>query len=404
MKGRNKRMIKPGNIISEVRDVNKKQNKTYDDSSVHSEGNTVIITNTPDKQLLKGKETNCISLSKQYFCNNDNNSCHVKLGNCGTYSTNSRKSLPDAHKLSKRKRLFSSENENENKFMMSSQEDLSPEMPIYKLEGKKDQLISPILNIEGMNCAPSKINESNKHARKHEAYHPQLYLDTEREDDRENSLQYNVKDENSVRNQKDESTLLSFQNLSFGMERKLLELNKTPESVERSKLFSPTFESSFEADTHHKRTYTRPKPNKRRRKSHTTLVDGDSDYCPSVKLSPSENNIPYPTRKMVNKCDQIVFSNVDPLQNTGDESELEQENSMEIDHSEGVPNKCGEQQYQIRGRTHKAIPKKSLVKGKKGRKPRGKKVLSCAKILTKDDFVAEQNKIKHQDCKFNVII
>lgn len=187
---------------------------------------------------------------------------------------------------SKKRRLYSSENnKNVKDLVMSSQEDLSLEVPKYKITNREHRA-KPQLEVSRANISYSYITEKEK-GKEVVSSNNKMFSDCY--DLVENVLNEEItKCPGTVNSFRSKDEVSNFKKDAIN-DKKLRALNKTPESTKASKIFKShsvySDLSSPDKKKPVKRTYTRPKRQKRFKKIQVLDDSSDSEYEPPSKIS-----------------------------------------------------------------------------------------------------------------------
>lgn len=229
-------------------------------------------------------------------------------------------SIPN-NNSSKKRRLYSSENNtNVKDLVMSSQEDFSLEVPKYKIANEEPRA-KPQLGVSRANISYSYITQNQKGKQVISSNSNKIYSDCH------DSVEEVLSEEitmcpgavNSLRSKESKVTNLKKDAIN---DKKLRALNKTPESTKASKIFKShsvySDLSSPDKKKPVKRTYTRPKRQKRFKKIQLLDDSSDSEYEPPYKISPEyieprekKTRSSIPTFKGF--VDQLQHERIDPI-------------------------------------------------------------------------------------------
>lgn len=189
---------------------------------------------------------------------------------------------------SKKRRLYSSENNaNVKDLVMSSQEDFSLEVPTYKITNQEPKA-KPQLGVNRSNISYSYITQNQKGKQVVSSDGNTIFSDCN-DSDEEVLKEEITKCHETVKSLRSKDKVSNLKKDAIN-DKKLRALNKTPENTKASKIFQShsvySDLSSPDKKKPVKRTYTRPKRQKKFKKIQLLDDSSDSEYEPPYKISP----------------------------------------------------------------------------------------------------------------------
>lgn len=188
----------------------------------------------------------------------------------------------------KKRRLYSSENNtNVKDLVMSSQEDFSLEVPTYKFTNQEPKA-KPQLGVNRSNISYSYITQNQKGKQVLSSNGNTIFSDCHDSD--EGVLKEEItKCHETVNSLRSKGKVSNLKKDAIN-DKKLRALNKTPENTKASNIFQShsvySDLSSPDKKKPVKRTYTRPKRQKKFKKVQLLDDSSDSEYEPPFKISP----------------------------------------------------------------------------------------------------------------------
>lgn len=220
------------------------------------------------------------------------NSKFKKLKESATAKSKNQKREPSVpnrdSNSSKKRRLYSSENNTNLKdLVMSSQEDFSLEVPTYKITHEEPKA-KPQLGVNRSNISYSYITQNQNGKQVVSSNGNTIFSDGHESD--EGVLKEEItKCHETVNSLKSKDKVSNLKKDAIN-DKKLRALNKTPENTKASKIFQShsvySDLSSPDKKKPAKRTYTRPKRQKKFKKIQLLVDSSDSEYEPPYKISP----------------------------------------------------------------------------------------------------------------------